>query len=75
MSYHAKLRCAGCGDHSFNVRWRGRNEDIVAYIENAIRPAMSKAHTEQSPFCESTECDLMLPINEAANGIGLRVEQ
>lgn len=36
---------------------------------------MSKAHTEQSPFCESTECDLMLPINEAANGIGLRVEQ
>jgi hypothetical protein len=43
-------------------------------MESTVRPGMAKAHTIKSPLCTSIACDLMMPINEAAKGIGMETE-
>lgn len=64
--------CTGGEFVPFGVRWRRRDEDIAHWIENAVRPAMTRAHSERSPMCTGTKADLKLPIDEAADGIGKR---
>lgn len=68
-----KFRCR-CGEKVFLVRYREKDEDIVTWMESAVRPAMGEAHTRLSPLCPSPTCDLMLPISEASQGIGMRVQ-
>lgn len=71
--YEFKFRCR-CGEHTATARYRLRGEDIAAYLEKVIRPAMYGAHMRLSPLCMVQSADLLLPINEAAQAIGMRTE-
>lgn len=66
--------CKFCGlvKAPFTVRWREQGEDVVEWIEKAVRPAMGKAHLALSPMCRAPHADLMLPMSEGSAGIGMR---
>jgi hypothetical protein len=68
------LNCKVCGAEKlpFTVRWRESTEDIVAYVDKVVRPAMAAAHMKFQPRCPSPHCDLMMPVDEGAKGIGMR---
>lgn len=70
-----KFTCRGCGadQHPFEVPYRGRNQDLLEWMETIVRPAMGVAHRRHAPMCLGTSCDLWIPISEAADGIGKRV--
>jgi len=67
-----KYECE-CGFGDFVVRYRGRKEDIVAWVENAATPALSAAHKRNSPDCKSDKCCLLIPFEEKAQSMGMRV--
>lgn len=67
--------CATCGEHSFIVRWRERDEDIAHYLEQVVQPASGVAHNTLAPWCAEEKCDLKLPMPEGTQGIGMRVIQ
>jgi hypothetical protein len=71
--YEVRLRCS-CGEHAFHVRYRRKSEDIAAWMEGVVRPGMAAAHARISPLCLAQAADLMLPISEAAGGVGMRIE-
>lgn len=73
MGIQLKYRCA-CGEHSFEVRYRRPKEDLIVWMESVVRPGMGEAHFKTSPMCMMQSCDLMIPINEAAEGLGLEVK-
>lgn len=73
--YDVKLRCLHCGEHNFSVRFRRPDEDIVTFLRGVIEPAMGIAHRAASPDCPAETCDLMLPLNEAVEGIGMETKQ
>lgn len=64
-------RCAA-DKEPFLVRYRRTNEDIVEWVEGAVGPAMGAAHAKRSPLCMAQHVDLMLPIDEAGGGIGMK---
>lgn len=74
-TYTGKFRCDGCGTHDFYCRFRDRGEDIVQWMDTAVRPSISDRHRVVSPFCDCDKADIMLPITEAADSIGYRVVQ
>lgn len=63
-----------CGERQFPVRWRRKGEDIVAWMETAVRPAMGEAHKRDAPFCTAPTVDLKLPMPEGTAGIGMPVQ-
>ncbi len=66
-------KCA-CGTHELRVRYRGKTEDIVDYMEQVLRVAVSTDHAIRFPACKQTTSDLILPLNTAASSIGMAVE-
>ena len=66
--------CHACGAKkiTFRVRHRRPDEDIVAWLEGVIKPAMGAAHSNYNALCRSEHADLQIPINEGAKGIGMR---
>lgn len=69
--YVAKYKCK-CGEHTFVVRYREKDENIVDWLENAVRPAMGEAHTKNNAMCTATNADLFLPIDEEGDGVGMK---
>jgi hypothetical protein len=72
--YELKFRCR-CGEHSFRVRYRGKDEDLITWMEGVVRPGMGAAHARLSPLCTAQNADLMMPLSESAKGIGMRTFQ
>lgn len=70
-----KLTCHHCGAANvpFLVRYREPTEDVVAWVEKVIRPAMGRAHLLHSPVCMSGQCDLYIPFSEGAKGLGTKI--
>lgn len=66
--------CKVCGatKQPFRVRYREKDEDIGTWIDTAVRRALTAAHRAYQPSCPSPQTDLILPVNEGANGIGMR---
>lgn len=62
-----------CRTIYFKVRYRRKDEDLLEWMEGVVRPAMGKAHSEQSPLCTATAADLKMPIPDGSPGIGMRV--
>ena len=62
-----------CGTIRFKARYRRPDEDVVKWLEGAVRPAMGEAHRAYNALCTSAECDLKLPVEEGAHGLGMRV--
>lgn len=69
--FKCKFKCV-CGTKEFMVRWRRPKEDIAHYMEQVIRPGLGVAHGKLSPQCKAPTCDLLLPVPENAEGIGMR---
>ena len=67
-----KYECT-CGIGTFRVRYRRQDEDPVAWMENAIGPAMTAAHYTNAPTCDATGAVLFIPFNKNAKAIGMRV--
>ena len=66
--------CKVCGatKQPFTVRYRETHEGVVEWVNGAVRPAMHKAHIAFAAACPSPHCDLMLPIDDGAKGLGMR---
>jgi hypothetical protein len=64
-----KFSCDQCQSDKidFVVRERGRYETTVEWIENAVRPAMARAHAKRAPQCLSTKADLYIPAPSGYN--------
>lgn len=62
-----------CGEHEVVCRWRGEHESIERFLEDAVRPAMSRDHARR--VCLKTSADLKLPMSPGARGIGYPVLQ
>lgn len=73
--YRCKLKCERCGEIEFAVPYRAETDDLGAWLETVIRPAMGKAHVAHNALCTMKEADLFLPIEAGAKGIGVRVKQ
>jgi hypothetical protein len=71
--YECTLICAGCGEHSFTVRYRAAGEDLIAWIEGVVRPGLAEAHKRLSPSCPVNVCGLKLPVPKGTQGVGERV--
>lgn len=69
--YVAKFKCV-CGEHTFITRYREKGEDLISWLDNVVRPRMYITHKNRTPSCQSPKCDLMLPVPENADGIGMR---
>jgi hypothetical protein len=63
--------CEMCGKHTFDVRYRDPGEDVVHWMENAVRPTMSEHHAKQN--CPNDRADLKIPMPKGAHGVGERV--
>lgn len=59
-----RFSCKACraSDAPFLVRVRGTNEDVVRWVEDAVRPAMALAHSNVSPGCPARIADLKIPM-------------
>lgn len=73
--YECRFICRGCGEHTFRCRYRGEFEDIVQWIETAVKPGMTVAHIVQSPECLEFSADLKFKIEPGSKGVGRRVQQ
>lgn len=62
-----------CGTFQFEVPYRGKDEEILHWVEFTVAPTMRNAHNFFSPNCNAKNFDLHLPIAGQANGIGKRV--
>lgn len=64
--------CKACGakDVVFDVRIRRKDEDVVHWIEQAVRPALYLAHIKRSPLCASQHADLKIPMANEQTRIG-----
>lgn len=73
--YRCMFTCRTCGKSKvpFIVRYRNRGEDIVHYVETAVKPALGIAHAKHSPLCSSMAADLMMPMPDGTEGIGMRI--
>jgi hypothetical protein len=58
-------------DASFSVRARKAEEDVVAWMENCVLPALGQHHMGRSPFCRANAVEyLKIPAPENAPFIG-----
>lgn len=66
--------CKACGakDVPFTVRYRHADEDIIVWMEQTVKPALTQAHRNHSVLCISEHADLKMPVAEGAKGIGMR---
>jgi hypothetical protein len=56
---------------SFDVDARRPSEDVVAWMERVVRPALGKDHAKRSPICQSTAVEyLKIPVPEDGRRIG-----
>lgn len=70
VAYHCHL----CGtDRTVAVRFRNAGEDVIAWLDGVVRPAVGADHFGFRPTCPSEHCDLKLPAPAGAAGIGCRV--
>lgn len=55
--------CPACGAEKIKASARPRtpDEDVRAWMEAAVYPAVQAAHTACSPFCRNSVVDLMIP--------------
>lgn len=69
-----KFSCNACGCKHvpFLVRHREPDEDILDWMESAVRPALGAAHRLVGPACQAQTADLMVPIDERAPGVGMK---
>lgn len=63
-----------CKEFSFRVRYREKDEDIIEWMK-LVQIEMGKAHSKESPLCQSSSCDLKLPMPAGTHGVGMRVTQ
>lgn len=71
--YEMKFRCV-CGEHAFRVQYRSRDEDIVAWVSEVVRPGLAREHSLISPLCTARSAVLLMPVSESDTGIGMRTE-
>lgn len=68
--------CARCRtvDRKVSVRARtSADDDLLAWMEE-VKQAVGRDHSDWSPYCGSTTCDLKVPIPEG-NFIGEATKQ
>lgn len=63
--------CKGCGieKQPVNVPERAIAVDIALWMEQ-VKRRVSEDHGIREPFCQSQDCDLMIPVNDQTTMIG-----
>ena len=76
MTIGVRYSCALCGleDVEVAVRIRGRDEDVIQWMENAVMPALGRDHFNRSPECHpSTLTQVKIPVPPGTAMIGVPV--